>query len=126
MTIDQYIRRFAIDTNHLAHDSLVPCSLPSHHFTLSRHRRCSCLPLDDTHIGRRSFGHHQHRGQSSPVADNQVFPLRAAYNIGDPASNMQRGSKPPTSDPLFETEDILGSLGLDDDMEETMEIDRVV
>ncbi|KAI2808908.1 hypothetical protein BLOT_000049 [Blomia tropicalis] len=39
---------------------------------------------------------------------------------------MQRGSKPPTSDPLFETEDILGSLGLDDDMEETMEIDRVV
>ncbi|KAJ6216094.1 hypothetical protein RDWZM_010594 [Blomia tropicalis] len=39
---------------------------------------------------------------------------------------MQRGSKPPTSDPLFETEDILRSLGLDDDMEETMEIDRVV
>ncbi|KAJ6223213.1 hypothetical protein RDWZM_001758 [Blomia tropicalis] len=39
---------------------------------------------------------------------------------------MQRGSKVPMSDPLFETEDILRSLGLDDDMEETMEMDRVV
>ncbi|KAJ6218360.1 hypothetical protein RDWZM_009517 [Blomia tropicalis] len=39
---------------------------------------------------------------------------------------MQRGSKSSTSDPLFEAEDILRTLGLEDDLEETMEMDRVV